>query len=244
MATAASLARTVSIKGKRHYKIGDLKPLPSVTTVLGAMTDSSGLDAWRERVGNVEADRIGKFSANRGSIMHQMIEYFLISMKPTREGRLKDAQKKIIKFVEHEGMTDEEFKVGRKLFFNFYNAKTFDMIKDIVSIEETLFCLRAGGYAGRVDTIYRNHSGGIIISDYKSTNKPKKLEWIDKYFLQAAAYYIAYWEMTGVKPADCEIWFSVENSDEPQIYKMGHERIKKFGHQFLGMVKKFHELNP
>ena len=76
MATATSLARTVNINGKRHYKIGDKQPLPSVTTVLSTMSDNSGLDAWRARVGNAAADRISKFSANRGSIMHQMIEYF------------------------------------------------------------------------------------------------------------------------------------------------------------------------
>jgi hypothetical protein len=244
MATATSLSRTVKIKGKRHYIVGDRKPLPSVTTILSAMTDTSGLDAWRKRVGDEKADAIGKFSANRGSVMHQMIEYFLQSMKPTRELRLKEAQKKIALFVEREGMTEQEYEVGRKLFFNFYNARTFDVIKDIVSIEETLVCLKAGGYAGRVDTIYRNHTGGIIISDYKSSNYPKKLEWIDKYFLQAAAYYIAYWEMTGVKPTDCEIWFSIESQDEPQIYTMGPEKIKKYGHQFLKYVKKFHELNP
>ena len=50
MATAQSLAYTQTINGKRYYVIGENK-LPSVTTVLGAMTDKSGLDAWRKRVG-------------------------------------------------------------------------------------------------------------------------------------------------------------------------------------------------
>ena len=44
MATAESLATTETINGKRYYNIGEGIKYPSVTTILGAMTDKSGID--------------------------------------------------------------------------------------------------------------------------------------------------------------------------------------------------------
>ena len=77
MATVQSLATTETINGKRYYNIAEGKKYPSVTTILGAMTDKSGIDKWRKRIGEEKADAISKFSANRGTVMHQFCEYFL-----------------------------------------------------------------------------------------------------------------------------------------------------------------------
>ena len=105
MSTEQSLATTETINGKRYYNIGDGKKYPSVTTILGAMTDKSGIDKWRKRVGNEKADAISKFSSNRGTVMHQFCEYFLGSEKETVRERLIDAQTLIGPFVEENGFT-------------------------------------------------------------------------------------------------------------------------------------------
>jgi len=240
MATAEGLSKTVTIDGRRHYDVGVGKLLPSVTTILGTMTDKSGIQEWRNQIGEAEADRISRFSANRGTVMHQMIEYYLLSGTTDRSGRLREAQEKIVDFVKQEGYTEEEAEVGRKLFYNFYNAGSFDQVYEIVSIEETLHSLQHGGYAGRVDTIYRKRDGRLIISDYKTSKKPKKLEWIGDYLAQAAAYFVAYWEMTGERPSGCEIWISNEQDSEPQIFEMDLPMIRKHAAEFLKMVKGFH----
>jgi len=242
MATAESLATTQTINGKRYYLIEKNK-YPSVTTVLGAMTDSSGLDAWRKRVGEEEADRISKFSANRGTVMHQMIEYFLGSEKDSQKERLNEAQTLIIEFAKEEGFTDEELDVGRRLFYSFYNNGLFDKISKVVSIEETLYSHQMGGYAGRVDNIYENTKAHLLILDFKTSRKRKKKDWIKNYFLQISAYFMAYWEMHGVKPHGGEIWIAVEN-DEPQIFEVTWEDIQEYGKEFLGMVKEYHKLYP
>lgn len=243
MATAEGLSRTVKIKGRRYYDVGVDKLFPSVTTILGAMTDKSGLDEWRKRVGEEKAAEISKFSANRGTVMHQMIEYYLLSGEGDRSARLKEAQEKIIEFSKMEGYTEEETEVGRRLFYNFYNWGSFDDIAEVVSIEETLYCYREGGYAGRVDTIYRKGDGRLIISDYKTSKKPKKLEWIEGYLIQASAYFVAYWEMTGERPSGCEIWISNEQDPEPQIFEMDLPMVKANAAKFLKMVKEFHRLH-
>ena len=242
MATLESLKGTETINDKRYYLIGDHK-YPSVTTVLGTMTDKSGLDEWRKRVGNEEADRISKLSANRGTVMHQMIEYFLESDGETVRDRLLDAQHKIVAFVKEEGFTEEELSIGRKLFYSFYNNGLFDKIAEIVSIEETLYSHKMGGYAGRVDNIYKSTLAHLIILDFKTSRKRKKKEWIKNYYMQIAAYFIAYWEMYGVRPHSGEIWIGVEN-DEPQIFEITWEEIKEHAKDFLELVKEYHKLYP
>ncbi len=49
MATAEGLSRTVKVKGMRYYDVGVDKLFPSVTTILGAMTDKSGLSSGATR---------------------------------------------------------------------------------------------------------------------------------------------------------------------------------------------------
>jgi hypothetical protein len=48
---------------ERGRRYGDQK-LPSVTTILSATKDKSGLDAWAERVGRDNAERIKKRSGH------------------------------------------------------------------------------------------------------------------------------------------------------------------------------------
>ena len=244
MATAESLATTETINGKRYYNIGEGIKYPSVTTILGAMTDKSGIDKWRKRVGEEKADAISKFSANRGTVMHQLCEYFLGSDKETQRDRLMDAQTQIGTFVIDNGYTEEETTIGRKLFFNFYNSKCFDRIANVVSIEDTLFSPLMGGYAGRVDIIYENEKGHIVILDFKSSKKPKKEEWIENYKMQIAAYSLAYWEMNGRKPKGGEIWISNEADGFPQVFEMSFDDITKYGKMFLELVKEFHNKFP
>ena len=241
MSTEQSLATTETINGKRYYNISEGKKYPSVTTILGAMTDKSGIDKWRKRVGEEKADAISKFSANRGTVMHQFCEYFLGSEKETVRERLIDAQTLIGPFVEENGFTEEETNIGRKLFFNFYNGKCFDRIANVVSIEDTLHSPVMGGYAGRVDIIYENEKGHLVILDFKSSKKAKREDWIENYKMQIAAYALAYWEMNKRKPQGGEIWISNEADGFPQVFEMTFDDITKYGKMFLELVKGFHE---
>ncbi len=239
MATAESLTKTVTINGSRYYDLGAHK-LPSVTTILGKMTDKSGLFEWKRKVGFDEAARISKFAANRGTIMHQMIEFYLLSEGKVKSDRLFDAQKQIVAFKNRDGYSGDELRIGRALFFNFYNELHLDKIAEVVSIEETLWSLLEGGFAGRVDVIYKTVDNRLLILDFKSSKKPKKLEWVEGYLMQVAAYFIAYWERSGIKPCGGEIWISCETG-EVQIIEMDIEMIKTYGAKFLKLVKGFHE---
>ena len=55
-----------------------------------------------------------------------------------------------------------------------------------------------GVYAGTTD-LCGVHAGSEAIMDHKQTNKPKKREWIEDYFIQLAAYATAHNEVYNTK---------------------------------------------
>ena len=53
--------------------------------------------------------------------------------------------------------------------------------------------------------------------DFKTSKAPKKIEWIQSYFAQAAAYSIMYEERTGISINRTVVLIAVEG-DSPQIF--------------------------
>jgi genome maintenance exonuclease 1 len=167
-----------TIDGQRHYDLGIAK-LPSVTTILSATQPEEkrkSLEEWRKRVGETEAARIVDNSATRGTAMHKIIESFLTGQY-------------------HLDLTD----VGR----NAHNmAQTIiekglkNKINEFYGMEATLYYPDL--YAGATDLIAQ-HIGCDSIIDFKQTNKPKKREWIEDYFMQLAAYGMAHDYVYGTK---------------------------------------------
>ena len=62
----------------RHYLDSNNELVPSVTTVLSRTSSSkSGIDQWRQKVGDLEADRVIKQSTDIGTAVHEAIENYL-----------------------------------------------------------------------------------------------------------------------------------------------------------------------
>jgi hypothetical protein len=236
------MSDTVTIANKRFYIVPDRPKvfLPSVTTIIGSMSDKSGLEEWRKRVGEQQADKISRFSANRGTLMHTYIEKYLTNPAQEKKDRLLQTLREVSDYAKENGFTKEELDVGRKLFYNFYMNGNFDTMKEIVLQEQMLYSFNGGGYAGRVDNIHKNLSDSIIITDFKTSRKIKKEEWIEGYKLQISAYYVAFWELFGVKPSHGEIWISNEEDSVPQIFPVSSSEIREYYGKFLKMVKAFH----
>lgn len=234
----------IEINNKRYYIINDgvTKYFPSVTTILGTMSDQSGLLSWRKSVGEKKADEIGKFSSNKGTIMHLMNENFfsLHNSKYSKSDKLKLSLANTYKQIENDKYTKEEIKAARQLFYQFYLSDFFDKVKSIILQEQILYSTFKGGYAGQVDKVYLNYNNQIIITDYKSSNKPKKDEWITNYKMQASAYYVAYWERYKIKPHSCEIWISNSETPEPQLFELNAAQIKYWYCEFCKLLIKYH----
>ena len=243
MATNESLSITENIDNKRYYRIdrdGVSHKLPSVTTVLGNMTDQSSLENWRKRIGYAEAERISRFSANRGTCMHQKLEFWFTSDIEDLKARLEDVNKKMSEFIKENGYTEDELRVGNQLFDKLYICGFFKRIDSIIEMEKTLYSFDNGGYAGRVDCIYKNNSGENVLLDFKTSKYTKKKEWITNYLLQLSAYFNAYYQMTGIELDKAELWISCE-IDPPQLVEISKEELKIWLKHFLRLVKGYHE---
>jgi CRISPR/Cas system-associated exonuclease Cas4 (RecB family) len=226
----------------RYYIVDEDKNIkyPSVTTILSEMSDKSGLEAWKARVGEAEAEKISKFSANRGTFMHSLHEQYINSrFLESEDYPLKTAFERSLQ--ECSKLTNEEKEVGKNLFLNFYNHTDFyERIDEVLFQEEPLWSSKGGGYAGRMDLAIRSKDGKNKIIDFKTSKKPKKEEWIDGYKMQTAAYSIALFERTGILPQSCEIWISCETG-EVQLFEMDLESIKTYFVKFHEKVVEYHE---
>ena len=159
------------IKGERHYDIGQEK-LPSVTTILQATQSDekkASLARWKQNVGEKAAEDIKNTAANRGSIMHHIIECHLMGQNHADLTNLGQQAGVMAQTIIDEGLRgsmEEIWGTELTLYYPLLYAGSSDL---------------AGIYEGRES-----------ILDFKQTNKPKRKEWIDDYFLQCGAYAMAH----------------------------------------------------
>ena len=158
------------LKGDRHYDVNDEK-LPSVTTILQATQDAEkaeSLKRWTQKVGESEAERIKNIAAKRGTAMHSYLEAYIQGGKGLD---LRDVGR------EASGMAETIIDKG------------FNDLEEIWGSEVTLFYPNL--YAGQTD-LCGIYQGRESIVDFKSSNKPKRVEWIKDYKLQMVAYAMAH----------------------------------------------------
>ena len=233
---------TTGKNGKgRYYIINEDLQLPSVTTILGEMTDKSGIEKWKKRVGEKKANEISKNSADRGTFMHELNEryqYLLVNEKD-HNGILKKTFEDVLADPEMSKISPQNKENGKNLFVKMLNAGLFNQVEKLELQEEAVWSGRGGGYAGRLDKAARIN-GKLKIIDYKSSKKPKKEEWIENYKMQGAAYSVAYYDRYGEMPDGFEIWIANDLFDEPQIFKGNQQDIRNYFEKFHDLVKQYH----
>ncbi len=227
----------------RYYVIAEDIQFPSVTTILGEMTDKSGIEKWRKRVGEEKADEISKNSADRGTFMHELNEryqYLLVNEKDDN-GILKKTFNDVLAKPEMSEIASENKERGKNLFIKMFNAGLFKRVKELKLQEEAVWSARGGGYAGRLDKAAIVEDGKLKIIDYKSSKKPKKEEWIENYKMQGAAYSVAYYDRFGIMPDGYEIWIANDLFDEVQVFKGDQQHIRHYFEKFHELVKQYHQ---
>lgn len=167
-----------SVEGRRLYATPDGRKVPSVTTILDKTKPQEKIDAlnaWKKRVGEVKAQQIVTEASGRGTRMHKFLEDYVktgIVNEPGTNPYSKQSHIMAKHVIEH----------GLK------------HVNEIWGVEVPLYY--PGLYAGTTDGCGL-HLNEESILDYKQTNKPKKLEWIEDYFLQLTAYALAHNEVHG-----------------------------------------------
>jgi hypothetical protein len=239
--------KRVEINGKRYYRIKEGKEVigtfPSVTTILGGTSNQDGLNEWKLRIGEEEANRISTLSMNRGTVMHRLIELYkqIEGLKQERLDILLDIMFKDNEVKKFDNLFIEE---GLKFFMKFWNNHElfFDKIEEVLAAEKFLWSIKGGGYAGTVDNVSRLINQRVIIIDYKNSRKPKIDDWIQDYYLQASAYYVAFWERTGIRPVGAEIWIANEIEDCPQIFTLTESDVKYYFAEFKKRLIEFKQI--
>lgn len=175
--TYSKLSRDDST-GKRLYATPDGNKVPSVTTILDRTKPEEAKQAlanWRKAVGEKKAQEITTEAAGRGTRMHKFLEDYIKGEQLKESVTNPYAQQSLI-------MARKVIKDG------------FPNVNEVWGSEVPLYFPEL--YAGTTDCV-GIHNGDESILDFKQTNKPKKLEWIDDYFLQLTAYALAHNEVHG-----------------------------------------------
>ena len=236
--------KRVQENGLRFYQVTEgeeiIAKLPSVTTILGETKDKSGIDKWRKRVGEVEADRIANLSMSRGTIMHRLIELYKTKTSGESVERLEQLKvvakddEEVNEFAEDDNgvlYLEEAWKFFYKFWSN--SSDYFDQIKEVIEAETFLWTTKAGGWAGTVDNISELVDNKVKIIDYKNSRRPKREEWVIDYYLQASAYFIAWWSMTGRKADGAEIWIANEDDNLPQKFTLTQSDLEFYAKEFI-----------
>ena len=150
----------------RYYKDSLSNLVPSVTTILSATGDHSGIDAWKRRVGPKTAKAIVDEATTIGTAVHLAIENYLYGK-------------------EWEQFTDDKMGMLAHQIAKRFICDCLGDIDEVWGLESGL--VLDGLYAGTADCIgiFR---GKPTIIDFKTAKKIKRKDWIEDYFLQGAAY--------------------------------------------------------
>lgn len=217
------LSRTDTGNGRRYIS-PDGEKLPSVTTILDATKSEASKKAlfeWRKRVGEQKAKEITTEAAGRGTRMHKFLEDYI------RTGTLSDPGSNPYSKQSH-AMAQSIINQGLVNCDEFWG------------MEISLYFPKI--YAGTTDLV-GVHKGSPAIIDHKQTNKLKKKEWIDDYFLQLVAYANAHNEVYGTEIRKGVIFmcsadnvyqeFIIENSEFDQWSDRWFKRLEEYYTKFL-----------
>jgi genome maintenance exonuclease 1 len=247
---ARETIKRVILNDKRYYQVdspehGLIGPFPSVTTILGSTADTTGIDQWKARVGEQEANKISQRALDRGNIMHRLCELYLnLPSSLSTQERLEETLA-LTRLDDEIDNQDNRAKIlGGMMFYNYVRSGSFDQIKNTVMQEKFLWTHRHGGYAGTVDNVSELVDGRFAVIDFKTARKPKKEEWIEDYKLQVSAYSVAVWDRHKIKIEEAQIWISNEKTLDPQYFIMGPSDLKEYYNKFLARLAKFYELFP
>jgi genome maintenance exonuclease 1 len=170
--------------GQRFYPVPNGKFYPSITTVT-SFNKAAFFKEWRQRVGAEFADRKTARATGRGTEFHSIVEHYL----------------------KNEHFSSDTF---RPLPYTLFQVAKpiLDRINNIHLLEGALYSDYLG-VAGRVDCI-AEFDGDLAVIDFKTSDKEKKEEWIENYFVQATAYAVMFYELTGIQPKKIVIIIATE----------------------------------
>ena len=189
--------RTENIEGKRHYVTPDGNKYISITTLLSNLS-KAGIQKWRARVGEVEANRISTKASRQGTGVHSVCESYIKNEDGFLDGRMPN------------------------------EVEMFQSINPLLDKIDNIHCVEGALYsdelkiAGRTDLI-AEFDDELAVIDYKTSRKIKTWDMCHSYFMQGAFYAHAYEERTGIPINNITIIMAVEN-EKPLLFRETKDR--------------------
>ena len=202
-----------NVNGKRLYETPDGSFYPSVTTITGQMTKKA-ITEWRQRVGEKKANEITKVAAARGTSVHKLCEHYILGT-----------------------MEDVKIMPSNKEMFDAMSSHLAEHVDNIRVVEGFLYSdfLRS---AGQVDMV-AEYNGTLSIVDFKTSRKKKNEDWIQNYFVQAAAYSFMFEERTQIQVPQIAVVIGVDGEEEPQVFIKNTKERNQYLLQFLSLREQF-----
>jgi len=192
---------------------------PSVTTILDATENNEALVAWRERVGEKEAQRIKEEATGLGSLMHEHLEQYVQELpRPGGSNIVRKLASNMADQIINRGLVK---------------------LDEIWGIEEPLWFPNL--YAGTTDLI-AVYDGKPSICDYKTTKKMKSRDKIENYFCQGAAYSLAHNEVYGTDIRQIVI-FMVSRDLQYETFVVESDEFDKYADRWIEKVDLFYRMN-
>ena len=202
--------------GKRIYDINNSR-LPSVTTILAATKNQQFLKDWKAKVGEQEADRSKNLSSKRGTSMHKFLEHHILGTGYDDLTEIGQEAGSMAKKIIEIGLAPVEEYYGSEVMLHY-----------------------PGLYAGSTDLVCLHNDLETIV-DFKQSNRPKKKEWIEDYYLQTAAYTLAHNHVYKSQIRQVVIMICTPDLYY-QEFKMQDHDLRSYQHKFLKRLNMYHEL--
>lgn len=195
----------------RYYIIDEDTKFPSMTSIL-SLLDDGGVDAWRKRVGEEEAEKVVKEAVARGNNLHDLSERYLLNT------------------LERKDVVGP----GSVLFNR--TRPHLNELGPIIAIEAALYS-RVRRYAGRVDCI-AFHGTDLCIVDHKNSRRAIDLskdyarKKLVSYIFQLFGYSVAFKEMFPQFPKATHGILMVGNFTEMNATKFKIKFTEELAYEF------------
>ena len=217
-------------EGERLYIDDDGELYISNTSLLSKYENKAGLDAWIERIGEEEANRIRDEASERGTLAHSEIEYYL----------------------EHNTYPEAISKYSKVAIEGFYGCTEIVEMEGLVAFNDGKV-----RFAGRFDQLLRIKPNTfryidsteflpakLLLCDLKTKAKAPTMEfsYIFKHLLQSSAYVVAKELIEGICIDGIAIIFASPRTCK-QVY-LSRENIDYYWDIFYSMLEDYHKIKP
>ncbi|MGF1458277.1 MAG: PD-(D/E)XK nuclease family protein [Leptolyngbyaceae cyanobacterium] len=207
-------AKTKRVNRRRVYEINGHQ-YPGVTTILSATKPAAARQAlyeWRQRLGQEAAQAVSNKASSAGTRIHKQIAAYLRAESVDIPSDVTGYWESILPIL--------------------------DQMDAPLLIEGAVW--HDAGYVGFPDAVmvFQNQ---ICVCDWKTALKPKKLEWVEDYCLQVAAYAQAIEQVyadTGIEIQKALIAIALDNAPA-QTFWLERADLQQHWRQFQQRLKEF-----